>query len=139
MERGSKGAVGCLRGREEHSKLVKELICLDWGAILLDLTYQFVEDAVVEYGEPPLGIPKLHFVQTVLAQDDLNDKSYLIEEWIDDTVEFVKYINNGLPVACVQPNASERVHQIAEFLCFAQHVQYNETNGQAYTSDYQGL
>ena len=59
---------------------MKEPIYLDWDAIILNLTYQVIEDAVVEYGEPPLGIPKLQFVQIVLAQNNLNGKSYLIKE-----------------------------------------------------------
>ena len=82
---------------------------MDWGAILLDLTYQFIEEVTAEYGEPLGGIPKLRFIHAMLAKDSLHDKSYLIEEWIDDTVGFVKYINNGHLVACVQPDASEEV------------------------------
>ena len=134
-----RGSIGRLGGAEEYSKIVKELICLDWGAILLNLTYQFIEEAVADYGEPLGGIPDLRFVRAMLAQETEREKSYLIEEWINDTTEFIKYINNGCPVPCVQPDAPEEVHRIAEFLCFAQHVQYNETNGYVYTSDYQGL
>lgn len=135
----SRGAIARLHDKEELEKILKELVCLDWGTILLDLTYQFIEEASMEYGEPFGEIPRLHFVRTMLAEDCERKKSYLIEEWIDDTAKFVKYINNGHPVACVPVDASEDVHRIAEFLCFAQHIQFNETGGLAYTSDYQGL
>jgi hypothetical protein len=63
----------------------------------------------------------------------------LIEEWLGESVGFIKYINNGHPVSWVRTDAPKEAHRIAEFLCFAQHVQYNQTNGLAYTSDYQGL
>jgi len=138
-QKKSSGTIGHMRGKQEHAKILQELICLDWGAILLDLTYQFVEEAAVEYGNPPGEVPSLRFVRTMLAEDHSNEKSFLVEEWIDNGAGFVKYINNGHPVACVQPDAPKEDHEIAEFLCFAQHVQFNETNGLAYTSDYQGL
>ena len=127
------------RGNEEYRKLVKEIICLDWATILLDLTYKFIEVAVAEYDEPHGGIPKLQFVRMMLARDIQNDKHFLVEEWLGESFGFIKYINNGHPVSCVRVGAPKEDHQIAEFLCFAQHVQYNQTDGLAYTSDYQGL
>lgn len=139
LQKSATGPIMRYRGDEERRKLVKEVVCLDWATILLDLTYGFVEGAVAERGEPPVGIPKLRFVRTMLAADAQNDKHFLIEEWLGDGSEFVKYINNGHPVSCVQVDAPTKDHKIAEFLCFAQHVQYNQTEGLAYTSDYQGL
>lgn len=133
------GPITRYRGDDEYRKLVKELICLDWATILLDLTYKFIEVAVEEYGEPFGGIPKLRFVRTMLAKDTQSNKHFLVEEWLEESFGFIKYINNGHPVSCVQADAPKEAHQIAEFLCFAQHVQYNQTNGLAYTSDYQGL
>lgn len=112
-----RGSIGHLGGAEEYSKIVKELICLDWVAILLDLTYQFIEEVVADYGEPLGGIPDLHFVYVMFTQDAECKKSYLIKEWIDNTTEFIKYINNGCPVPCVPPNTPEEVHWSAEFLC----------------------
>jgi len=135
----STGEISRYRDTEAHAKVVKEVVCLDWATILLDLTYRFIEEAVAEHGEPLGGIPQLRFVRAMLAEDPVAQKHFLIEEWIGGDMEFVKYINNGHPVSCVRGDASEEVHQIAEFLCFAQHVQFNKTGGLAYTSDYQGL
>ena len=56
------------------------------------------------------GVPKLLFFHAMLVQDTSNDKTYLVEEQIDNTVELIKYINNGHPVACVQPDASEEAN-----------------------------
>jgi len=136
---GSGHTISRYRSSEAHGKLVKEIVCLDWATILLDLTYGFIEGAVAEYGQPLGGIPQLRFVRAMLADAPSIRAHFLIEEWIGDNVEFVKYINNGRPVSCAGVDASEEVHRIAEFLCFAQHVQYNKTHGLVYTSDYQGL
>jgi hypothetical protein len=134
----SSGAISRYRGADEFEKIVKEVICLDWATILLDLTYGFIEEAVTKYGDPPEKIPQLCFVRTMLAEAPQEQKHFLIEEWVESVGGFTKYINNGHPVSCVQANAPREAHQIAEFLCFAQHVQYNHMDGLAFTSDYQG-
>ena len=138
------GGIGHYRGNEEYEKILKEIICLDWATILLDLTYAFIDAGVAEHGKPPGGIPRLCFVRAMLAEatipNGLQEKKYfLIEEWVGDAGPFVKYINNGHPGSCVRADAPEETHEIAEFLCFAQHVQYHQTGGLAFTSDYQGL
>jgi hypothetical protein len=132
-------AIQHYRGPKEFAKILKELICLDWANILLNLTYGFIKKAISKYGEPLGGILKLHFVHAMLAEVLEKHKYFLIEEWVGATGNFTKYINNGDPVSCVSVGARAAVHRIAEFLCFSQHVQYNETGGLAYTSDYQGL
>ena len=138
QQRGN-GSIGRYLPSEERGKILMELICLDWATILLDLTYGFIQAAVEEYGEPPRGIPQLRFVRTMLADSTSSiQKCFLIEEWVG-TGAFTKYINNGRPESCVRADAPAEEHRIAEFLCFAQHVQYNQTGGLAFTSDYQGL
>ena len=51
----------------------------------------------------------------------------------------MKYINNARAVSCISPKAPEEMQNIANFLCFAQHVQYQVTHGTLFTSDYQGV
>ena len=121
------------------TKVMQELGCLDWATMLLNLAYRFIEREVEKYGPPPKSIPKLRYVRAMFAELPLTGKCFLIEEWIDSATKFVKYINNGSPVPCVPLGAAAEVHQIAEFLSFAQHAQYNETGGAVFTSDYQGL
>lgn len=137
--RKSCGAMSRHRGSAGYEKILKELICLDWATILLDLTYRFIQREMIVYGEPPKGIPQLRFVRTMLAEAENEQKAFLIEEWVEGTGGFIKYINNGRPVPCVRADAPEEAHLIAEFLCFAQHVQYNQMCGAAFASDYQGL
>lgn len=101
----------------------------------------FIADAVTEHGDPPREVPKLCFIRAMLTKAPTPEnltKHFLVEEWVGTTGAFTKYINNRRPVSCVWPDAPEEDHQIAEFLCFAQHVQYNQTGGLAFTSDYQG-
>ena len=133
------GAMSRFRGALEYEKIVKEIICLDWATILLDLTYGFIEDKVLRYGDHPKGIPQLRFVRTMLADAPDDGKHFLVEEWMGSSGAFIKYINNGHPVSCVKASAPEEAHRISEFLCFAQHVQFDQTGGNVFTSDYQGL
>ncbi|KAJ7617635.1 hypothetical protein DFH06DRAFT_1012350, partial [Mycena polygramma] len=64
-------------------------------------------------------------------------RSYLVEEFIDtDTQEFVKYIHNGDAVPLL--SHEDPYYDIADFLCFTQHVQYFKSGGAVFLSDYQG-
>lgn len=127
-------------GSKEQALVYTEALCLDWAVLLLDLTYAFVEDFQSEHGNFPGIIPSLHFVKAAIAECQVEQKYFLIEEWIDTTkAPFIKYIHNGLPVPCVSPNAPTEVLNTANFLCFAQHVQFQVTGGLVYTSDYQGM
>jgi len=51
----------------------------------------------------------------------------------------MKYINNAHAVSCIPQHAPEEMQNIANFLCCAQHVQYQVTHGTLFTSDYQGM
>jgi hypothetical protein len=137
---GTGGAVRRYSGNEERSYIYSEALCLDWARILLDLTYKFIEEFEDRTGEIfPGTIPRLRFVEAAIAEVGV-EKTFMIEEWIDTSeVPFTKYINNARAVSCVLPNAPEETHEIARFLCFAQHVQYKVTCGTAFTSDYQGM
>ncbi|EGO03371.1 hypothetical protein SERLA73DRAFT_149701 [Serpula lacrymans var. lacrymans S7.3] len=87
---------------------------------------------------PPITIPRLRLVQAAVAipQDpcEANAAVYLLEEKI--TGKFVKYINNNSAVP--RKNLEGSGLNIAEFLCFAQHAQYNMTEGLVFLSDFQG-
>ncbi|KIO04658.1 hypothetical protein M404DRAFT_26113 [Pisolithus tinctorius Marx 270] len=50
--------------------------------------------------------------------------------------KFTKFIHNSNPNPFPEPG--EYGYETAEFLAFTQHVQYSNTNGQVYISDYQG-
>ena len=128
------------KGSEEQTLIHTEALCLDWAIMLLDLTYAFVEDFQSKHGNFPGVIPHLRFVETAIAEDQVMNRHFLIEEWIDTSrTPFTKYINNGLPVSCISHSAPTEIQNIANFLCFAQHIQFHVTNGQVYTSDYQGM
>jgi len=127
-------------GPEERSLICTEALCLDWAVILLDLTYSFVKDFESEHRGFPGVIPQLRFIEAAIAECQVEQKYFLIEEWINTSeATFTKYINNGLPVSCVPRGAPIEVQNTANFLCFAQHVQFQVTGGLVYTSDYQGM
>ena len=126
---------------QEGSLIHSEAVCLDWGRILLDLTYQFIEHAKEgKEGDFPGTIPKLRFIEAAIAEVSEGSKFFLAEEWIDTSEDpFIKYINNNHAGTCISPEAPEETQNIANFLCFAQHVQYQVTSGTLITSDYQGM
>jgi hypothetical protein len=70
---------------------------------------------------------------------DKLQQAFLIKEWVDDMTQgFLKYINNGHPTSCLGNHASAAAHNVAEFLSFAQHVQWCKTGFTRFISDYQG-
>jgi hypothetical protein len=112
---------------------------------LLDLTYQFVSRECETRGQPAAPIPQLRFTRAIIAVVQSTygepDKAFFIEEWIEtDEADqwFTKYINNRFPSSCVPLSAPPRAHIAANFLLFAQHVQWEKTQHSAFTSDYQG-
>jgi len=98
--------------------------------------YRFIDAKCKVLGCPPFPIPHVEFVPVALAvANDTNDV-YLIEDPIEG--EFVKYINNGSAQPCSFPYDPSSEH-IAEFLTFAQHVQFWRTGENAFVSDFQGI
>lgn len=136
-------AIGRVRGRHELDALSVECNLLRWASSLLDLTYQFVAREIKTRQGPAPPIPALRFTRTMIAivQDPLLEKAFLVEEWIevdDSEYPFTKYLNNRFPQSCVGLLAPPTAHEVAEFLIFAQHVQWEKTGFSAFTSDYQG-
>ena len=133
-----------LKGRVELEKLSMECNCLIWASILLDLTYQFIDREVMRRGQPPLPIPVLRFTRSMIAivRESSMEKVFLVEEWLNldglSGDKFVKYLGNCFPESCVRPTDSPKAHEVAKFLIFAQHVQWEKTGGLVFTSDYQG-
>ncbi|CAK5276740.1 unnamed protein product [Mycena citricolor] len=110
----------------------------------------WIHNFIGKYGAPPDDLPifDIRFVEAGIAMvheaaaagsssktmSSLR-RTYLLEELIG-TGKFVKYINNNsaTPVASLSPDR----RSLAEFLCFTQHVQYEQTDGLVFLSDLQG-
>ncbi|KAI6035740.1 hypothetical protein EDC04DRAFT_2571510 [Pisolithus marmoratus] len=137
---------------QEVEKLFHEANVLYWAKSLMQMTYQFIDHAVNTYTiPPPFDIPCLRFVEAGLAlaytQTPIATKAtsssstrmtsaYLLEEKIICDGVFTKFIHNVDCSPLLDPG--EDGYNIAEFLCFMQHVQYIKTKGLAYIADYQG-
>ncbi|KAF8424003.1 hypothetical protein L210DRAFT_3653609 [Boletus edulis BED1] len=136
---------------DESRRLYREANVLYWAMALLDFSYEYIDQCIADAEEPPpFDIPRLRFVEAGLLFAYAADRAdstqgpgsksgtvattYLAEEIIDG--DFFKYIHNGSasPRLFSDPMADD----IAEFLAFTQHVQYNKTGGLVYVSDYQG-
>lgn len=129
-----------------------------WAKSLLDYTYDYIDHHIgTSSMPPPFEIPCVCFVDAGVAlgygQHNANSKKgeksdtkagtvlavYLLEEHIlfDDNEVFTKFIHN---MDCVpQLNQDEYGYDLAVFLAFMQHLQYVQTEGLAFISDYQGI
>jgi hypothetical protein len=123
--------------RKQAELLSLEITCSRWANALMGIVYQFADS----YPDPPsLEIPRMSYVATALAIGTENtQQTILIEDLIDEVQEgpFVKYINNNSAKPLVFPGDDERTN-VAEFLAFCQHIQYEKTGKLAYVSDFQG-
>jgi Alpha-kinase family len=129
-------------GAQALELILEECRCLDWATSLLQLAYDFIDRELHTLGAPTeFDIPEVRFVRALLAYSSVEKKAFLVEEWMDisESSPFIKYINNAMPVSCVRPTAPPELHDIAEFLCFIQHVQWSKTKYQSFASDYQGV
>ena len=145
----SNGSIARIPGREELSAFIVECNSLRWASILLDMTYQFVEDEMERRGKPKYPIPELRFVREMVAivvgPSPSDQKVFFIEELIEhsndnnpDLLQFRKYVNNRAHSSCLPLSASPREENIASFLLFSQHVQWQKSKMKAFVSDYQG-
>ena len=124
------------------TKLTGEINCLRWASALMGLVYDHIDDYTRLHGPVSLTIPSMHFVKSALAIAEDTHDTFLLEEVINDDTsmdgafKFVKYIGNG----SAQPygfHEEDAIHR-ANFLSFAQHLQYLKTDGLAFVSDFQG-
>lgn len=132
---------------KQYTELSRELNCILWAKIMLELVYKFMDSVDEASGTPPLfRVPQLRFVDAalVVASRDQREEVYMMEELIAKAEGwlFYKYIcnNSAVPLLVDEESsfcASEK-NRCARFLSFAQHVQYIETTSLAFTSDFQG-
>lgn len=129
--------------QDELPKILGEANLLYWCHGLMDLMKPFMERENVKMGGgmTPFVVPDLQFVDgaVAVAPSDLPQTPWkrvlLIEQYIDSGV-FVKYVGNGMPRPLMGPG--EPGYDIALYLCFVQHTQYEKTGRLAYISDFQG-
>jgi len=123
-----------------------ELNCIGWASALMMCVYDFVKESEACHGLPPFDVPHMQYVQCGLAISKSEahhhgNSAYLLEEYIETDMTssknwFVKYLNNS----SARPRQFEDSHKTerAQFLSFAQHVQFWKTEGLAFVSDFQG-
>jgi hypothetical protein len=140
---------------DEQHAVTGEAKLLVWANALLEFTYDFIFE-YAQTNNPPPGvedfmsiIPLFRFVDagvavvvkpletTLVGRPSTQRATYLLEEMLPGTpAEFVKYMNNFEAITILERDDSE--YELAEFLMFMQHVQYQITHGTAYLSDFQG-
>ncbi|KIM36153.1 hypothetical protein M413DRAFT_449355 [Hebeloma cylindrosporum] len=133
-------------GPRQAEMLTMELNCIGWASALMTCVYDFMKESETGTGSPTFDVPHMQYVQCGLAISKpdghhAGHTAYLLEEYIDtDNTSgknwFVKYLNNS----SARPRQFDDPRQTlrAEFLSFAQHVQFWKTEGLAFVSDFQG-
>ena len=128
---------------KQAQDLTMEVMCLNWAHALLEMVYAFV-DKRLEKGRlgqsQMISIPRMRFVDAGLAIKQAEKESdswfFLLDEVIPETYGFCKYLNNTSAIPYNLSHTEDNKH--AQFLSFAQHVQYFKMNKCAYVSDFQG-
>ncbi|KAJ7729285.1 hypothetical protein B0H14DRAFT_3169237 [Mycena olivaceomarginata] len=135
---------------DEYAQTVQEANLLYWAASLMEFTYSFIHRFLSKSSaDPPFEIPQLRFVHagvavshdqaigTNISNTTSIRRTYLVEEFINESSEgFVKFVHNGDANPLL--DLDDPLYEIAEFLCFTQHVQYFKTDGTVFLSDLQG-
>jgi len=133
-------------GPRQAEMLTMELNCIGWASALMTCVYDFMKESETGAGSPTFDVPHMQYVQCGLAISKpeghhAGHTAYLLEEYIDTDKTsgknwFVKYLNNS----SARPRQFDDPRQTlrAEFLSFAQHVQFWKTEGLAFVSDFQG-
>lgn len=131
-------------GPSTLKKLLQELVVHEWANTLFQFTYNFLDEYHQKDGAPSeslFKIPRLRYVRCALACLSASDanKCFLVEEMISKDSEgpFIKYINNASG-EILDEVPKDRL-EIAQFLSFAQHQQYEATGGLAFVTDFQGI
>jgi hypothetical protein len=140
---------------DERRKVEAEANLLYWADSLMSLANGWIQTQIAQRnrdGDPcPFTIPQLRFVRGGVAsfQGAYNthepgklfyqpNATYLIEEVIPSALgDFTKYVHNVDPTPQL-PSFGGPAYEIAEFLCFVQHLQYWKTEAMVYISDFQG-
>ncbi|KAF4618216.1 hypothetical protein D9613_011571 [Agrocybe pediades] len=148
-DRHTRGALKRFNCEDEGRKVHTEATNLGWASSLLKFSYHFIDDFVNRHPHPPFDIPRFRFVEGAIAYAEKPIEAgsskapvtshravYLLEELIPTDTPFLKYIHNGEAVPL--QDAWEPGYETGVFLCFIQHVQFAQTHGQAYVSDFQG-
>lgn len=150
----AKRPVSRLTVTDEQHAVTGEAKLLVWANAILEFTYDFIFDYAQTNHAPPgvddfmSIIPLFRFVEAGVAvvvkpmetsagRPSTQRATYLLEEMLPGApAEFVKYLNNSKATTFFERGDSE--YELAEFLMFMQHVQYQITHGTAYISDLQG-
>ena len=106
------------------------------------MVYAFIDKQSEAQGSgksKAIEIPNMRFVRAALAIEQVQQGAccFLLEDVIsEESGSFRKYLNNTSAKPCCFKSADDI--QRAEFLAFAQHVQYFKTKKRAYVADFQG-
>lgn len=134
---------------DESAGVLTEATVLGYADSLLRFSYSFIQDFLRKKDDSavlPFLIPNLRFVQGCIAYSAGTGRAkqgtasysaaYLLEELIAKESTFIKYIHNADAIPL--PTKDEPGHEFAVFLCFVQHIQFVQSHGQVYISDFQG-
>lgn len=128
-------------GSTDLEKMQLEANTMYWAHSLTAMAQQFLDSKE----RPPFALPRPRFVDAGLAlvysePGPHTSKRQLHHVWLLEehmaAEGFKKYILNDNAVPLM--GKGEEGYEMAQYLCFVQHIQYEKTGGLAYVSDFQG-
>ncbi len=128
----------------ERVAILQEANTYLWASALHEMSIAVVMDIAQTLVSPPMPIPDLQFVEVAVVQKT-RPVSVKRNAWTGLTAlaerllpkgTFWKYIANRQPRPI--DNLPEVQQDIALYLCFLQHIQYQYTEQSVFVSDYQG-
>ncbi len=126
-----------LAGTQEFNAIWPEVLCLLYASALFQVATEWMNAQDVD----EIWHPDISFVHAMLAicQQGSIKRIFLIEELLENSEmdPFVKFVHNTNQVPSSNLFGSRA--EIAEYLCFIQHVQYEATKQTSFVSDWQGL
>ncbi|KAJ7282343.1 hypothetical protein C8J57DRAFT_1055025 [Mycena rebaudengoi] len=131
---------------DEYAKTAQEanlLYRLYWASSLMEFTYSAIRHRASQTDQEtlPVTIPYLRFVHAGVPTSPML-RPFEEHIWLRSTLRrhqtaFVKFVHNGDANPLLDHD--DPLYDIAEFLCFTQHLQYFKTDGAVFVSDFQSM
>ncbi|RXW22094.1 hypothetical protein EST38_g3761 [Candolleomyces aberdarensis] len=138
------GALTRLPVTDELIDIGNECNILVWASALLNLVYDYMDSVVFQKKmKPSFSCPQLAFVRAGFSHTVSPNGSSTANKASIKALRSQKGISPSIRLGYlleekIEGNFTKYIHNVAEFLCFTQHVQYMKTGKLAFVSDYQG-
>ncbi|KAG1876491.1 hypothetical protein DFJ58DRAFT_865615 [Suillus subalutaceus] len=133
---------------DELKNVLKESNVMYWAKSLLDYTYDYIDHHIsTSSTPPPFEIPRVRFIdagvalgygQRTATASAGSRPGAKQADTTGGTVSAIYLLEERISLVITRSLPNEYGYDLAVFLAFMQHIQYVQTEGLAFISDYQG-